>query len=276
MAVRFPGLLYANESQPNIVTFVDYSSTGDLIIEFMPRGSLASQLDQWQPCALRSSYSQAVVRQCLHAIDYLNTRHDMIHHDIKPQNILIQSVEPLRIKLCDFGGADDIVSVHASQLAMGTPGYMSPDFATARHSFGVDVYALGVVLLNLSGYWPWVPCLEDDVARLPSYAHLPCSGLLTNMLAPDPAKRSVPRDCLQHPWLRFAVTRKRSRTPDDDESGEPPRKRFKSSHTFLPDSHNGAFTTPRHIWRPVLHRRWAGPSQFAALFTSLRRTLILY
>lgn len=45
---------------------------------------------------------KTVARQILHALDYLHRR-KITHRDIKPDNILISSFDPLRVKLSDFG-----------------------------------------------------------------------------------------------------------------------------------------------------------------------------
>lgn len=212
---------------------------GSVVIEFLPNGSLDALLNQHEPPrALENQAIRALVRQCLFAIEYLN-RNDIIHHDIKPQNILVQSTQPIKIKLCDLGCAQDIVTIHATGQFVGTKGYMAPEFASDLHSFGVDVYALGTVMLNAFGFWPWQPQIVDNVALLPSFAHLPCATLLAGMLEADPNARLKPKACLSDSWLESCHILKRPFVDDSDDIVEPPAKRRKTFHVTHTDSDMG-------------------------------------
>ena len=52
-----------------------------------------------------------ILLQSGHGVDHLH-RENVIHRDVKPQNILISGNVPnIGIKLCDFGGARDVVMV---------------------------------------------------------------------------------------------------------------------------------------------------------------------
>jgi serine/threonine-protein kinase len=84
------------------------------------------------------------------AIDFAH-RHGVIHRDIKPENILLADGHAL---VADFGIARALLSdaaaaerLTATGLAVGTPGYMSPEQATGDGGADgrTDVYALGAV-----------------------------------------------------------------------------------------------------------------------------------
>lgn len=108
----------------------------------------------------------------LHALH----QHDILHLDIKPENILFDSMEPTaRIKITDFGlsrvfstitqeeqiapTAEDLLlklkAFHDSGVLnrdklRGTVGYMSPELILAGYSAkATDVFAAGVVLYIL-------------------------------------------------------------------------------------------------------------------------------
>ena len=93
-----------------------------------------------------------ILRKITEAIQFAHSK-GVLHRDLKPQNVLVDANgEP---HVSDFGLAKDI---HAdSQIttegsALGTPSYMSPEQAQARHGeldARTDVYSLGAVLYEL-------------------------------------------------------------------------------------------------------------------------------
>ncbi len=72
-------------------------------------------------------------------------RKNVIHRDIKPQNIFINEFGDF--KLGDFGIARDIDS---SLSARGTPSYMAPEVVMNKHyDARADIYSLGMVLYTV-------------------------------------------------------------------------------------------------------------------------------
>ncbi|KAI8324735.1 Pkinase-domain-containing protein [Martensiomyces pterosporus] len=72
----------------------------------------------------------------------------IIHRDIKHSNLLLDSMN--RIKIADFG-LSTILSVDSDRKLsfLGTPNFLAPELVTRSgqgHSFGVDVWAAGVLL----------------------------------------------------------------------------------------------------------------------------------
>ena len=92
-----------NLSHPNIVNYVDcqnYQHWIYILMEYVPHGELAEELRRRG--RIPEDEVQQITRQILHALDYLH-RQNITHRDIKPDNILIASREPLVVKLSDFG-----------------------------------------------------------------------------------------------------------------------------------------------------------------------------
>lgn len=112
-------------------------------------------LDKWARAAKPSSRDIAIiVAKLAQAVHYAH-EHGVIHRDIKPGNIMVESAsgEPV---LMDFGLAKQMNSGDAfltqSGQVLGTPAFMSPEQAAGRsETVGplTDVYALGAVLYAL-------------------------------------------------------------------------------------------------------------------------------
>ena len=81
------------------------------------------------------------------AIDELNTRHQIYHCDIKPQNILIVGQQA---QVCDFGLARQVEGGQQTQLAFGTPAYGAPEMLFGRtYSRTIDQYSLAMTYYHL-------------------------------------------------------------------------------------------------------------------------------
>ncbi|XP_050363223.1 protein kinase STUNTED-like [Argentina anserina] len=125
-----------------------------LVYELLPRGSLEANLHHCNdgsvlPWEVRFNVAVAVAE----ALNYLHSERSqpIIHRDVKSANILLSS--DLQPQLSDFGlaiwGSVDSSYVISNDV-VGTFGYMAPEyFMQGRVSDKVDVYAFGVVLLEL-------------------------------------------------------------------------------------------------------------------------------
>eukprot|EP00770_Monocercomonoides_exilis_P000439 MONOS_436.1-p1 / transcript=MONOS_436.1 / gene=MONOS_436 / organism=Monocercomonoides_exilis_PA203 / gene_product=Nek2A / transcript_product=Nek2A / location=Mono_scaffold00007:75175-82654(+) / protein_length=1876 / sequence_SO=supercontig / SO=protein_coding / is_pseudo=false len=85
--------------------------------------------------------------QSLLGLHYLHSR-NMLHRDIKPDNILLTSDH--KLKLGDLGLLKEMKVDEKITTQAGTPAYMSPEIR-GRQSYGskADIFALGVVLYEL-------------------------------------------------------------------------------------------------------------------------------
>lgn len=69
-------------------------------MEYVPGGELSTYLSSHGK--IPEDMVRTIARQVLRALHYLHKRR-ITHRDIKPDNILIASLDPLRVKLSDFG-----------------------------------------------------------------------------------------------------------------------------------------------------------------------------
>ncbi|OVA12989.1 Protein kinase domain [Macleaya cordata] len=126
-----------------------------LVYEYMPQGTLSQHLFDWNenggsPLTWKQRVSIAL--DVARGVEYLHSlaQQSFIHRDLKPTNILLG--DDMRAKVADFGlvkNAPDGKYSLETRLA-GTFGYLAPEYAaTGRVTRKVDVYAYGVVLMEL-------------------------------------------------------------------------------------------------------------------------------
>lgn len=99
----------------------------------------------------------------VNALAYLKDRHNVIHRDVKPSNILID--DRGNIKLCDFGISGRLVDSNARTRAAGCAAYMAPeriDPANQSYDIRADVWSLGITLVELAtAVFPYRNCNTD-------------------------------------------------------------------------------------------------------------------
>ena len=122
------------------------------------------------PRNITAEWLLPVLEKILSALGYLHGQ-GLIHRDIKPNNILINSTgEPI---LIDFGTARALESTH-SHTHIGTPGFMPFEQLSARGKRGpwTDFYALGATCYYLiTGELP-----PHSVDRMEEDEYLPLAG----------------------------------------------------------------------------------------------------
>jgi tetratricopeptide (TPR) repeat protein len=142
----------AHLTHPHILPLHDSGETGDLLYYVMPfveGESLRERLDR--AGALPLAEAIRITREVSDALAYAH-RHGIVHRDIKPGNILLQSGHAV---VADFGIARALSVAGGdvrttSGLVIGTPMYMSPEQVAGEHvDARSDLYSLGCVLFEI-------------------------------------------------------------------------------------------------------------------------------
>jgi len=134
---------------------------------------------------LSVSETMRLGREVAEALAYAHTR-GIIHRDIKPGNILLQSGHAL---VADFGIAralgDEGEVLTKTGLAVGTPQYMAPEQATGEREVDgrADIYALGAVMYEM-------------MAGEPPFTGPTARAIITRSLTEEPRSLTVSRSGL--------------------------------------------------------------------------------
>lgn len=137
----------------NLVRLLGFCDDGEhqlLVYEFLSNGTLSSFLfvgerPSWNK---RVQIAFGIARGLLYLHEECSTQ--IIHCDIKPQNVLLDDCYNARI--CDFGLAKLLLLDQSDTLTAirGTKGYVAPDwFRNLPITVKVDVYSFGVLLLEI-------------------------------------------------------------------------------------------------------------------------------
>ncbi|KAK9941300.1 hypothetical protein M0R45_017909 [Rubus argutus] len=137
----------------NLVRLVGYCDEGQerlLVYEFLSNGTLASFLfgDEKPSWRQRMEIADGVAKGLLYLHEECSSQ--IIHCDIKPQNILLDDHYNARIS--DFGLAKLLMmdQSRTHTAIRGTKGYVAPEwFNSMAITAKVDVYSFGVVLLEI-------------------------------------------------------------------------------------------------------------------------------
>lgn len=136
---------------PNVVKCYDVDEDNGVhyvAIEFIDGRSMEDWLKDQGKLSIGDALH--VTLACADALDYAHSL-NLIHRDIKPDNILVTNNG--HVKVADFGLAkstDEDHSLTQSGAGLGTPNYMAPEQArNAKHVDGrADIYALGCTLYH--------------------------------------------------------------------------------------------------------------------------------
>lgn len=132
-----------------------------ICMEYMDGGSLDMLcLRQGLNVGLAENILMVITLGILRALNDLRENHNILHRDVKPSNVLLNSNGD--VKMCDFGVSGELINSQVDSF-VGTKSYMSPErLAGAPYTVKSDVWSLGLSLIEIAtGRFPIPPSEED-------------------------------------------------------------------------------------------------------------------
>nr|XP_033478166.1 obscurin-like isoform X11 [Epinephelus lanceolatus] len=158
---------------------------------------------------------QSYIQQILEGVGHIHCM-NILHLDIKPDNILMVYPPRDEIKICDFGFCQEIDTSRHQYSMFGTPEFIAPEIVHQEPvTVATDIWSVGVIAyLCLMCRCPFVGETDratllrvgegtlnwdaPDVMRRSPEAQ----NFLHMLLQPDPEKRPSAFECLSHEWLQ--------------------------------------------------------------------------
>ncbi|XP_050541447.1 myosin light chain kinase, smooth muscle-like isoform X2 [Daktulosphaira vitifoliae] len=204
--LRHPKLLQleaAFENPREVVMVIEYISGGELFERVVADDFTLTEKD----CIL-------FTRQICEGVDYMH-RQNVVHLDLKPENIMCQSRTSHQIKLIDFGLAQKIQPDKPIRVLFGTPEFIPPEIISYEPiGLESDMWSVGVICyVLLSGLSPFMGDSDAETFTNITKAEFDfddeafdaisqdSKDFISSLLIKRKEKRLTAKECLKHKWL---------------------------------------------------------------------------
>lgn len=198
---------------PNIINLIEVIDDPEsdhlyMVLEYVEGKCICDP--SGSPGGIGESVSRRYLKDIIAGLLYLHS-HNIVHGDIKPENLLV--TKDGRVKIGDFSVSkafeDDNDEIGRSP---GTPVFTAPECCVGLtyHGKTADTWALGVTLYCMVlGYCPFIgDCLQDTYEKivnsplnLPEELDPQLKDLLRGLLCKDPKRRFLLTGAAEHPWV---------------------------------------------------------------------------
>lgn len=195
------------------------------VMEFCPGGDLYAAIKKGH---MAEAEIECCFKQIITGVGYLHSQ-GVAHRDIKPENIFFDTKG--HVKIGDYGASTVYrlpweATVHMSTGLCGSEPYIAPEQFLGKPYDArlVDIWAVGVVYYCLQFQeLPWRVAQHSDplyasytaACANPAQSACPptinnlsprtCRPLIRRMLEPDPKKRALIEECLEHSWTKEII-----------------------------------------------------------------------
>jgi len=212
-----------NLDHPDIVRITEFYNTENsyyLINEYCKYGELYEQV--------KNEFSETQIavmfRQILSGIAYLHSN-NIIHRDLKLENILISDIEKsittnedlFLVKIIDFGTAKIFDKNKIPRAIVGSIYYIAPEVILKKYGKECDMWSLGVILyMFIVGHAPFDGRSNRDIMeKIKGGKYLKnekrwkkasneVKDLINKLLVLEPEKRLTAFEALRHPWFKVS------------------------------------------------------------------------
>jgi len=207
-------------NHPKIIKLKEFFETREklyIVQEYCAGGNLSDMIRrERKEGGLSETRVKNIFIQLLQAVNYLHSM-NIVHRDIKSENILLKERYTDDVRLLDFGLSRLMPRAELLMTSVGTLDYKAPEVC-ARRPYGAscDCWSLGVVLYEmLSGE---LPCLFTSDESVVAFANNgvtftgskwngiseAAKDLISNLLVLEPEKRYSCAEALCCEWLSSA------------------------------------------------------------------------
>ncbi|KRX04384.1 Protein kinase-like domain [Pseudocohnilembus persalinus] len=182
-----------------------------------------NQIQRVPPLLIKSEIKY-VMKQLLSALAHTYNK-QIMHRDIKPDNIMISAKNQLEVVIADFGLGTYTNQTSYIYPKCGTPGYVAPEIINLKgskeelkninYSAICDMFSMGATfyfLVTLKQLFMGANTKETILLNKkceidynsPEFKEMPSEvlDLIKKMLEIDPEKRITPQEAMEHPWLQ--------------------------------------------------------------------------
>ncbi|XP_013775503.1 myosin light chain kinase, smooth muscle-like [Limulus polyphemus] len=185
-----------------------------LVLELIEGGELFERVID-DDFVLTEKACSIFMRQICEGVEYMHSQ-NILHLDMKPENVLCVTKTGNRIKLIDFGFARKYEPNKKMQVLFGTPEFVAPEVVNfERISYGTDMWSVGVICyVLLSGLSPFMG--DSDLETMANVTKADydfedesfeqisdeAKDFISKLLLKERKDRMTASDCLKHQWLR--------------------------------------------------------------------------
>uniref|UniRef100_A0A4W3HZ23 Myosin light chain kinase, smooth muscle n=1 Tax=Callorhinchus milii TaxID=7868 RepID=A0A4W3HZ23_CALMI len=148
-------------------------------------------------------------------VQYIH-KQEIVHLDLKPENIMCVNKTGARIKLIDFGLARKLESTSSLKVLFGTPEFVAPEVINYEPiGYPTDMWSIGVICYILvSGLSPFMGDNDNETLANVTSATWDfddeafdeisedAKDFISGLLEKDMKKRMNCEQCLEHKWLK--------------------------------------------------------------------------
>jgi len=209
-------------NHPNVVKLFEVLDDPEndslyMVFEMCDNGNLMDISINKQAKPFSEEKSRLYFIEMILGFEYLH-ENDIIHRDIKPDNLLLSSDDVL--KIVDFGVSEIFVRGNdKTTKSAGSPAFMAPELCKAQHGEisgkAADIWSMGVTLYCLVfGRLPFekdnilelYESIKNDDVRISENINPDLADILYKLLEKDPDKRITMNELREHPWVTLRGT----------------------------------------------------------------------